>query len=123
MRTRASKREKDRAEREDERQNQRISVRTDLEVLNSVDLLTTTSTSDSECVSEAEEQMLNPKRCTTYVWFERDRDRDRDRRDRDEREGLQHTHHQQLDGLGGPGNCCRLQRSLAVTVELADPVW
>ena len=41
-------------------------MRTDLEVLNSVDhIIIKTSTSDSECVSEAEEQMLNPKRRTT----------------------------------------------------------
>ena len=40
-------------------ENQRISMRIDLEVLNSVDHFITTSKSDSECVSEAEEQMLN----------------------------------------------------------------
>ena len=32
-------------------------MRTDLEVLNLVDLIITTRTSDNECVSEAEEQM------------------------------------------------------------------
>ena len=37
-------------------------MRIDLEVLHSFDLIITTSTSDSECVSEAGEQMLNPKR-------------------------------------------------------------
>ena len=43
----------------------------------SVDLIITTSTSDRECVSEAEDQMLNPKRRTTQVWFiqgEKERD-------------------------------------------------
>ena len=40
-------------------------MRIDLEVLSSFDLNITTSTSDSECVSKAEEQMPNPKRCTT----------------------------------------------------------
>ena len=48
-------------------------MRIDLEVLNSVDFIITTSTSDSECVSEAEEQMPNPKRRTTYD-SETDRD-------------------------------------------------
>ena len=40
-------------------------MRMDLVVLNSFDLIITTST--SECVSEAEEQMLHPKRRTTCV--------------------------------------------------------
>ena len=39
-------------------------MRIDLEVLGSFDL-NITSTSDSECVSKAEEQMPNPKRRTT----------------------------------------------------------
>ena len=38
----------------------------DLEVLSSFDRIITTSTSDNERVSEAEEQMSNPKRRTTY---------------------------------------------------------
>ena len=33
------------------RENHRISMRMDLEVLNSIDLIITTSTSDSECAS------------------------------------------------------------------------
>ena len=40
-----------------ERENQRISMRTDLEILSCFDLIITISTSDSECASEAEEQM------------------------------------------------------------------
>ena len=35
-------------------------MRIDLQVLSSVDQIITTSTSDSECVSGAEEQMLTP---------------------------------------------------------------
>ena len=42
-------------------------MRTDLEVLNSVDLVVTISPSECECVGEAEEQMLNPKRRTTCI--------------------------------------------------------
>ena len=60
----------------EERENLRISMRIDLQVLSSFDLIITTSTSDSEvceCVSEAEEQMLKPKRRTT----ERERIRER----------------------------------------------
>ena len=38
-----------------------MSMRIDLEVLNPFDFIITTSTSDNECVSEAEEQMLHPK--------------------------------------------------------------
>ena len=41
-------------------------MRIDLEVLSSFDLIITISTSDSECASEAAEQMPNPKRRTTY---------------------------------------------------------
>ena len=52
-----------------ESQNQRISMRTDFEVLNSVDLIITTRISDSECVSEVKEQMLNSRRRATYAWF------------------------------------------------------
>ena len=56
-------------ERESENQHE-----DDLEVLNSFDLIITTSTSDSECVSEAEEQMLHPKRRTTCVVKESQRE-------------------------------------------------
>ena len=41
-------------------------MRTNLDALAFVDHIITTSTSDSECVSVAEEQMPNPKRRTTY---------------------------------------------------------
>ena len=43
-----------------------MSMRIDLEVLSSFDFIITTSASDSECeyASEAEEQILNPKRRT-----------------------------------------------------------
>ena len=40
------------------KENQRISMRIDLEVLNSVDLIITTSTSDSECMSETEKKRV-----------------------------------------------------------------
>ena len=41
-------------------------MRINLDALAFVDHIITTSTSDSECVSVAEEQMPNPKRRTTY---------------------------------------------------------
>ena len=43
----------------DQRENQRISTRADLEVLNSVDLIMTTSTRDSECVIGSERESEN----------------------------------------------------------------
>ena len=42
-----------------------MSMSLDLQILSSFDLIITTSTSDSEYMSEAEEQMLIPKRRTT----------------------------------------------------------
>ena len=44
-----------------ERENQRISLRTSLEVLIFLDFIITTITSDSECVSEAEEEQFKRK--------------------------------------------------------------
>ena len=45
---------------ESKREHQRISMRIDLEVLNSIDHIITTSTSDSECVSVRDGSLCSP---------------------------------------------------------------